>query len=68
MARVQWETMQQHELIREIEAGKNEAGKRIMQLAAAAGIKLKTKSDLPTFGAVVADDDLEPADEDVAAQ
>lgn len=67
--RVQWEAMQQQELLREIEAGKNEAAKRIMQLAAAAGIKFKTKSELPAFGAlrVVSDDEPEQA-EDEAAQ
>lgn len=38
MQRVQWETMQHQDIVRELEAGKQEAARRIEQLMAAAGV------------------------------
>lgn len=66
MQRVQWDAMQHPEIVRELEAGKQEAAKRIQQLMAAAGMPMPGKrGPKPVNALALADelDDIQPEDE-----
>ena len=63
MARVQWETMPMAELVREVEAGKQECIKQARQLLGVAGVNPKKVAR--ALNPVVVDelDDIQPEDE-----
>lgn len=60
MQRVQWDAMQHQDIVRELEAGKQEAARRIEQLMAAAGIVKRGPKPIGLTS--------EPANEEMAAQ